>query len=61
MKDKLIILDLDETLIFSTSTKLSFQEDYLVGEYFVYKRPDLENFIKFIQEYFQLAIWSSST
>lgn len=61
MKDKLIILDLDETLIFSTSTKLSLKEDYIVGEYFVYKRPGLENFIKFIQLYFQLAVWSSST
>ncbi len=61
MKDKLIILDLDETLIFSTPTKLSFQEDFIIGEYFIYKRPGLENFIRYIREYFQIAIWSSSS
>ncbi len=61
MKDKLIILDLDETLIFSTSTRLSIPEDFIIGEYFVYKRPGLENFIRYIREYFQIAIWSSSS
>ncbi len=61
MKDKLLILDLDETLIFSSLTKLSFPEDFLVGEYFVYKRPGLENFLEFIQANYQLAIWSSSS
>lgn len=61
MKEKLIILDLDETLIYSSLEKLSSKEDFLVGDYFVYKRPNLDMFLKFIQNNFQLAVWSSST
>ena len=61
MKDKILILDLDETLIFSSLEKLSIKEDFLVGDYFVYKRPGLDTFLKFVQNNFQLAVWSSST
>ena len=61
MKDKLLVLDLDETLIYSSLTKLSFQEDFKVEQYFVYKRPGFENFFNFIHENFNLAIWTSST
>lgn len=61
MKDKLIILDLDETLIFSSLEKLSIKEDFIVGDYFVYKRPWLDMFLKYVQDNFHLAIWSSST
>ncbi|MBK9096566.1 MAG: HAD family hydrolase [bacterium] len=61
MKDKLLIIDLDETLIYSSLTRLSFPEDFRVGQYFVYKRPGLENFLKFINENFKLAVWTSST
>jgi RNA polymerase II subunit A small phosphatase-like protein len=61
MKNKLLILDLDETLIFSSLEKLSSKEDFSVGNYFVYKRPNLDTFLKFIQNNFQLAVWTSST
>ena len=61
MKDKLLILDLDETLIYSSLTKLSSPEDFTVDQYIVYKRPGLENFLKFISENFKLAVWTSST
>jgi carboxy-terminal domain RNA polymerase II polypeptide A small phosphatase len=36
---KLLILDLDETLIHATSKKLSREPDFIVFDYFVYKRP----------------------
>lgn len=61
MKDKLIILDLDETLIFSSLEKLSIKEDFWVGNYFVYKRPGLDVFLNFIRDNFQIAVWTSST
>ena len=61
MKNKLLILDLDETLIFSSLEKLSSKEDFSLGEYFVYKRPGLNEFLKFTNENFQLAVWTSST
>lgn len=61
MKDKLLIIDLDETLIYSSMTKLSFPEDFKVDQYFVYKRPGVVNFLYFISENFNLAVWTSST
>jgi len=57
---KLIVLDLDETLIHATSKKLSIEEDFRFDEYFVYKRPHLENFLRNISQHFKIAIWSSA-
>ena len=58
---KLLILDLDETLIFAEETPLERQEDFIVGQYFVYKRPHLQEFIGFCLENFDVAVWTSST
>lgn len=59
---KLLILDLDETLIFSTKKSLSgIEEDFHVGPYFVYKRPGVERFIKNVAGDFTLAVWTSSS
>ena len=57
---KLLILDLDETLVYSTAKRLSYPEDFRAGEYFVYKRPGLAHFLSFVQEHFDLAVWTSS-
>lgn len=61
LKKILLILDLDETLVCSTESKLSYPEDFIVGEYFVYKRPGLAKFLDFVSTYFDVAIWTSST
>ena len=61
LKDKLLILDLDETLIYSTTLKLPYKEDFVLGEYYVYKRPGLDVFLKFVNDNFKLAVWTSST
>jgi TFIIF-interacting CTD phosphatase-like protein len=58
---KLLILDLDETLIYATEEVLERQEDFMVGPYFVYKRPFLQEFIEFCRENFDIAVWTSST
>ena len=58
---KLLILDLDETLIYATEEKLEREADLLVGQYFVYKRPFLEMFLTFCFENFEVAVWTSST
>lgn len=58
---KLLILDLDETLIHATEESLSIQEDFIVGPYFVYRRPHLERFLGFCLSNFEVAVWSSST
>lgn len=57
----LLILDLDETLIYSTKSGLSYPEDFMVGEYSVYKRPSLDKFLDFISPNYDVAIWTSST
>lgn len=57
--DILIILDLDETLVHATETKLKQKEDVRVSNYFVYKRPHLEFFLQELFEHFKIGIWSS--
>lgn len=59
--DKLLILDLDETLIHATAEKLSIQEDFLFDKYFVYKRPHLDWFLSEISKHFKVGIWSSAS
>lgn len=56
----LLILDLDETLIFASEKPLERQSDFKVGAYDVYRRPFLEEFLKTCSQTFQIAVWSSS-
>lgn len=42
---KLLVLDLDETLIFGTERELERPCDFIVGSYFVYLRPGLESLV----------------
>ncbi len=58
---KLLILDLDETLIYATEQALARPHDFVVGSYMVYKRPYVEEFIKFCVQHFKVAVWTSST
>ena len=58
---KLLILDLDETLIYATERCLDRKPDFLVGEYFVYKRPYLDTFLQTCFDRFDVAVWTSST
>jgi RNA polymerase II subunit A small phosphatase-like protein len=58
---KLLILDLDETLIHATETPLTRKPDFLVEPYYVYKRPFLDVFLKNCFEWFEVAVWTSST
>lgn len=58
--DKLLKLDLDETLIYATEKELGFSADFLFDKYFVYKRPHLEQFLIEISKHFAIGIWSSA-
>ncbi len=58
---KLLILDLDETLIHATEEKLEREADFIVGQYFVYRRPFLDEFLEFCFANFEIAVWTSST
>ena len=57
----LLILDLDETLIHASATKVREEADFQVFHYFVYKRPGLATFLTTCTQHFKLAIWSSAS
>ena len=67
--NRLLILDIDETLIHSSKKQLdrladfelSFGLDVDFEKYFVYKRPGLNEFIIGCNKFFRLAIWTSSS
>ncbi len=61
MNKKLLILDLDETLIYSSETLLNRKPDFYTGTFFTYKRPHLTEFLEFCFETFSVAVWTSST
>ena len=58
---KLLILDLDETLIFASEMPLARSADFRAFQYHVYKRPFLESFLQTVAEHFALAVWSSAS
>lgn len=61
MAKKLVIFDLDETLVFATVERLEREPDFEVGPYAVYKRPFADQLIAFCAEHFRIAVWTSST
>ncbi len=61
MRDKLIISDLDETLIHATTKKLDIDEDFVFETFFVYNRPFLTQFLQELNTDFKIGIWSSAT
>ncbi len=61
LKDKLLILDLDETLIYATEQPLNYSPDFQVGPYLVYKRPFVDDFLLVCQYWFDVAVWTSAS
>ncbi len=57
---KLIILDIDETLLYSTYENLDREPDFLFKERKVFLRPNCIQFIDYCFENFDVAIWTSS-
>lgn len=60
-RDRLLILDIDETLIYGTESALDRDADFCVGPFHIYCRPHLAAFLKAVSACFSLAIWSSAT
>lgn len=58
---KLLVLDLDETLIFGTERELERPCDFSVGPYFVYLRPGLDSFLEAVARIYELGVWTAST
>ena len=57
---KLLVLDLDETLIHATKEVVE-SYDFKVGDFFVNKRSHLDEFLSFCNENFDIVVWTSST
>lgn len=60
-KRNLLILDLDETLVFATEAPLDRPADFSAFQFQVYRRPYLDEFITVCFEYFDVAVWSSAS
>lgn len=60
MSKHLLILDIDETLVYSAEMPLSRVEDFCIGPYRVYKRPHVDEFLRSVFDWFELAVWTSS-
>ena len=58
--EKLLILDIDETLIHATSNQLEYEHDFEVAYYYVYKRPHLSEFLEFCMSNFKVAVWTTA-
>jgi len=63
LSKKLLILDLDETLVHSSTKlkKFGIDYDFTFDKYFVYKRPFLKQFLEYCLSNFQVAVWSSAS
>ena len=58
---RLLIFDLDETLVHASECELAHPCDFEVGPYLVYQRPFARELIDFAAARFDLAVWSSSS
>lgn len=57
----LLILDLDETLIHSSLIELEGLCDLKIFNFYVYKRPHLDEFLKEAFKYYKIGIWSTGS
>lgn len=60
MDKPLVILDVDQTLIYASKESLNKKPDFEVFNYGVYKRPNLDEFINRLNKSYDIAIWSSA-
>ena len=57
----LLILDIDETLILASEGEIDNSSDFHFSNYSVWKRPFLDEFLRYCFARFSVAIWTSST
>ena len=61
METPLLVLDLDETLIYSSQEAGSESSGVQVGPYFTRARPFLGEFLHDVSQVFSIGVWSSSS
>jgi RNA polymerase II subunit A small phosphatase-like protein len=57
----LLILDLDETLIYASLRPLASKHDFRCASYYIHKRPFVHEFLETCAGIYDLAVWTSST
>ena len=57
----LLILDIDETLLYAADRPLERKPDCRIGPYAVYLRPFLTDFLNQVSQHYRIAVWSSSS
>ena len=58
---RLLVLDLDETLIFASMFRLPMVPDFTLGLAQAVRRPGLDAFLELCLSLFQVAVWTSAT
>jgi len=61
MEKKLLILDIDETLIHGATDSLKAEPAEITSWCWLYKRPHVEVFMEFCREHFRVAVWTTAT
>ncbi len=61
MEPMLLVLDLDETLLFAHETPLARAADVSLPPYSVYLRPGVHDFVRHVARHYTLAVWTSSS
>lgn len=56
----LLILDIDETLLFAATQPLAHQWHYKAERTWIYKRPYVDEFLDYCATYFQMGVWTSA-
>ena len=56
----LLVLDIDETLLHASTTRLAGPCDYQAERTWIYKRPGVDAFLQYCQANFLLGIWTSA-
>lgn len=58
--DKLVVLDLDETLVHAREEPLDRAADHVILGYSIYLRPGLAEFLAAVLDRFEVGVWTSS-
>ena len=61
MTRKLVIFDLDETLVHATNSQLEHAPSFEQTPYFVYQRPFVRELLTATRPFYDFAVWSSSS
>ena len=58
---KLVVLDIDETLLHASTTELDQPLDYRATRTFVYKRPHVDQFLRYCLQNYRVAVWTTAS